>query len=269
MQKTILITGATDGIGLETAKMLAMQGHYILLHGRNANKLKQVEDTLNTISETVQYESYLADLSNMADVQALADAIKGKHSAIDVLINNAGVYNAPSLHTIDGLDIRFAVNTVAPYILTQMLLPILGRNARVLNLSSAAQSSVNLDALLGSQTLDDNQAYAQSKLALTIWSRILGLKYKQLGPVIIAINPKSLLASKMVKEAFGIAGNDLSLGAEVLCQASLCDEFKNASGLYFDNDVEKFSAPHPDALDDATCQLVMDALDNIITRINS
>jgi len=86
---------------------------------------------------------------------------------------------------------------------------------------------------------------------------------KQQGPAIIAINPKSLLGSKMVKEAFGIAGSDVSLGAEVLCQAALCDNFADASGLYFDNDNEKFSLPHPDALNEEICDEVMSHIEKI------
>lgn len=263
MQKIVLITGATDGIGFETAKMLIKQGHYVLLHGRSESKLKAVETALSKISETAKFESYLADLSNMSAVKTLAETVKTKHKNIDILINNAGVYKASAQHTSDGLDLRFAVNTVAPYLLTQSLLPVLGSDSRVLNLSSAAQASVDLSALMGEKAVSDGEAYAQSKLALTIWSRVLGLKRKAHEPVIIAINPKSLLGSKMVKDAFGIAGGDLSLGAEVLCQAALCDDFANASGLYFDNDREKFSAPHSDALDESICQSVMDTLETI------
>jgi len=267
MQKIVLITGATDGIGFATAKMLIKQGHYLLLHGRNANKLKQVEVALAAISETAQFESYLADLSNMAEVTALATEVKAKHQQIDVLINNAGVYQVANSNTAAGLDTRFAVNTIAPYLLTQALLPVLGRQGRVLNLSSAAQSSVNLDALSGNKALAAGEAYAQSKLALTIWSRVLGLKLKQQGPAIIAINPKSLLGSKMVKDAFGIAGGDLSIGAELLCQAALCDDFAHASGLYFDNDYEKFADPHPDALNEKICANVMARIEQIANSI--
>lgn len=264
MQKTILITGATDGIGLETAKMLIKQGHHVLLHGRNASKLKALESTLSSLSDTASFESYLADLSSMQQVKALAQAIKKQHVNIDVLINNAGVYSSLHKKTIDGFDTRFAVNSIAPYLLTKLLLAELGDTGRVLNLSSAAQSSVDIDALSAQKLMSDGDAYSQSKLALTIWSRVLGQQLKAKGPAIIAINPKSLLGSKMVKDAFGIAGGDLSIGAEVLCQASLCDEFANASGLYFDNDLGKFADPHPDALDEKISQAVVVVLNRLI-----
>lgn len=257
MQKVILITGATDGIGLETAKMLIKQGHYLLLHGRNRSKLDKLEATLRTVSETAQFSSYLAELSDMEAVRTLAATLCKEQKKIDVLINNAGVFSVADTRTDDGLDVRFAVNTLAPYLLTTALLPLLGAQGRVLNLSSAAQASVELAALQGKKVLSDGAAYAQSKLALTIWSRVLGLSLKSQGPAIIAINPKSLLGSKMVKDAYGIAGGDLTLGAEVLCRAALCDEFANASGLYFDNDKEKFAEPHADALDETVCQSVL------------
>lgn len=260
MQKTILITGATDGIGFESAKMLVKQGHYVLLHGRNEDKLKKVEQALTAHCATAQFESYRADLNNMAEVLGLAKALMEKHQRLDILINNAGVYRTDIKVSTDGLDPRFAVNTIAPYLLTDALLPVMDKNSRVLNLSSAAQATVNLDALRGLVPLTDSEAYAQSKLALTIWSRVVGLQLKSSGPVIIAINPKSLLGSKMVKEAFGINGSDLSLGAEILCQAALCDAFASASGLYFDNDNEKFSDPHSDALDESICQSVMETI---------
>ena len=92
MQKTILITGSTDGIGLETARMLVSLGHHVLLHGRNPAKLKEVEKTLSALSDGRWVESHVSDLSRMADVEALAKAVTEKHAKLDVLINNAGVY---------------------------------------------------------------------------------------------------------------------------------------------------------------------------------
>ncbi|MGD1895645.1 MAG: SDR family NAD(P)-dependent oxidoreductase [Phormidesmis sp.] len=245
-QKTILITGSTDGIGLETAKMLVSQGNYVLLHGRNPAKLEAVKSTLAESDGRV--EGYVADLSLMANVEAFARSVAQKHTRLDVLINNAGVYNAQDPTTQDELDIRFAVNAIAPYLLTQQLLPLLGASGRVINLSSAAQSPVNLNALIGRASLSDGEAYAQSKLALTMWSRRLALSLKGKGPAMIAVNPGSLLGSKMVKQAFGIAGKDIRVGAEVLCRAALSDEFSAASGQYFDNDKGRFASPHPDAL---------------------
>jgi NAD(P)-dependent dehydrogenase (short-subunit alcohol dehydrogenase family) len=162
------------------------------------------------------------------------------------------------------LDIRFVVNTIAPYLLTRKLLPMLHSSGRVINLSSAAQSPVDLEALSGRVRLSDNAAYAQSKLALTMWSRHLALSLGQQGPVMVAVNPGSFLGSKMVKEAYGQEGKDLRIGASILTRAALSDEFADASGSYFGNDSGRFASPYPDALDDGKASEVIRTIEAII-----
>lgn len=186
---------------------------------------------------------------------------------LDVIINNAGVFATPNSRTQEGLDVRFAVNTIAPYMLTKELLPLLGNTGRVVNLSSAAQAPVSIEALMGDKPLSDGEAYAQSKLALTMWSRVMGLQLKNVGPMVVSVNPKSFLGSKMVKDAYGIAGNDISLGADILIRAALSDEFAQAHGSYFDNDIEAFAAPHRDALNDTKSQQVVDAIEAVIAKL--
>ena len=269
MKKNILITGSTDGIGLQTTKMLLEQGHHVLLHGRNAEKLAAVKKTLSDVADAENIESYVADLSQLADVEKLAKAITEKHSKLDVLINNAGVFKTPNAITQDGLDVRFVVNTIAPYLLTQKLLPLMDDTGRVINLSSAAQSPVNIDALTGRVRLSDMDAYSQSKLAITMWSRSLALTLNDKGPeekvpVIIAVNPGSLLATKMVKEGFGMAGKDITIGADILIHLSLDDEFVSASGKYFDNDSGRFASPHQDALDSKKSAAIVSEIETIL-----
>ena len=265
MQKTILITGSTDGIGLETARMLVTKGHSVLLHGRNPAKLEDAQTSLAALAGGGRVASYLADLSRLADVEALAKAVTGENAQLDVLINNAGIYKTPDPITQEGLDVRFVVNTIAPYLLTRRLLPLIGKGGRVVNLSSAAQSSVDPEALIGKTRLSDMDAYAQSKLALTMWSRTMACE--EGGPVIVAVNPGSLLGSKMVKEGFGVAGGDIRIGAEVLTRASLADEFAAASGQYFDNDSGRFAQPHPDALDQAKSQAAVSAIETVLSKL--
>ncbi len=113
MQKIILVTGSTDGIGLATAKMLVSQGHHVLLHGRNPAKLEEAEKTLSRLSGGGSIESYVADLSVINDVMALTNTVAERTPKLDVLINNAGVYRTANLVTQDGLDVRFVVNTIA------------------------------------------------------------------------------------------------------------------------------------------------------------
>ncbi len=266
MQKTILITGSTDGIGLVTAQKLYSMGHHLLLHGRNPQKLEDALTTVNGQEGEGKVDSYVADLSSMAEVKKLAEAITEKHNSLDVLINNAGIYKTPNSITSDGLDVRFVVNTLAPYLLTQQLLPMLGTSGRVVNLSSAAQAPVNTQALMGQTRLDDMAAYAQSKLAITMWTRIMAEKLSE-GPQFIAVNPGSLLASKMVKEGFGVAGNDISIGADILIRAALSDEFAQASGKYFDNDSGQFASPHPDGLDQQKSTQIVDTIEAVLAKL--
>ncbi len=267
MSKTILITGSTDGIGLETAKRLVQAGHNVLLHGRSAAKLEAAERTLSALPGGGRVESYLADLSGMVDVEALAKAVTDKHDRLDVLINNAGIFKTPNPVTQNGLDVRFVVNTLAPYLLTQRLLPLLGADGRVINVSSAAQAPVDIEALAGKGRLADMAAYAQSKLAITMWSREMGLARKESGPAFIAVNPGSLLASKMVKEGFGVAGADIGIGADILIRAALTDEFADVSGQYYDNDNRRFADPHPDALDAKKSQDVVSAIEGALAQL--
>lgn len=264
MQKTILITGATDGIGLEAAKLLAASGHHLLLHGRNQAKLAKAVDAVQGGEGRV--EEYVADFSRIAEVESLADAVLEHQDSLDVLINNAGVFRTENPITEDGLDVRFAVNTIAPFFLTRRLLPLLGASSRVINLSSAAQASVDLRALAGEVQLSDNAAYAQSKLALTMWSRALALSLAKSGPSVVAVNPGSMLGTKMVKDAYGVAGGDVGIGADILYRAALSDEFATASGKYFDNDAGRFARPHADALDASKSADVVHAIEAILAK---
>lgn len=266
--KTILITGATDGIGLETAKRLVSQGHRVLLHGRSEEKLAQVRRLLLDLAPTAPIETFRADLSEIAEVNQLLNHIRQAHNVLDVIINNAGVFKTPHQKAGNGLDMRFMVNSISPLIITQELMPLLSADGRVVNVSSAAQASVDLAALSENKPVSDEfQAYAQSKLALTIWSQQLA-KTVTSKQVMVAVNPGSLLASKMVKQGFGLAGNDLSIGADILVRAALSDEFADANGLYFDNDNGAFALPHSDAQRRDKCSALMQALTLVIRDLS-
>ena len=266
MKKVILITGATDGIGLATAKMLATQGHDLLIHGRSADKLAKVATILSELPNVGVISSYLADLSQINSVKVLAEQISKDHSAIDVIINNAGVFKLTNPINQAGFDLRFIVNTIAPYLLTKLLLPVMSKSSRVVNLSSAAQAPVDLKALLGQVELSDMAAYSQSKLAITMWTQHMAEKLKGHGPIFFAVNPGSLLASKMVQDGFGVAGSDINIGAKILTRLSTEQGLAEHSGQYFDNDKGQFSAPHPDGLNKQKSAKIVEVIEEILTN---
>lgn len=255
MLRTILVTGATDGLGRLTAEALARRGHRVLLHGRDAARLAAVAAELGDRA----VGTYVADLAQPEAIDAMAEQVRAEHRWLDVLLHNAGVLKAAEERTPGGLDVRFAVNVLAPVRLTRALLPLLPPDGRVVSVSSAAQSPVDLAAMRGERALPAMAAYGQSKLALTVWSQEMGRSHPD-GPVFVAVNPGSLLASKMVREGFGIAGRDPAIGADILCRAALDPAFDRAHGAYYDNDDGAFGPPHPAARDAAHVAAVMQAL---------
>ncbi len=266
--KTILITGASDGLGLATAKMLCEQGQRVIIHGRSAQKLEAAKHAIQADTGVAPIASYLADLSDLTEVHKLAEQVKAEHSSLDVLINNAGVFITPHRLASNGMDIRFVVNMIAPYMLTLELMPILGNGSRVVNLSSAAQAPFNSVRFAQAGALDDSQAYAQSKLGVIMWTNALASEYarKPDAPIFVSINPKSFLATPMVRNAYGMAGTDVRAGASILSRAALSDEFAQANGLYFDNDMGRFSAPHPNARQLTQCELLVTTMNQIINH---
>lgn len=265
MQKTILITGSTDGIGLESAKALIKQGDNVLIHGRSSLKVKKVQELLSKLFDGKNIQGYVADLSNIDEIKAFIKEIKTKYQKLDVLINNAGIYKTSESITKDGIDIRFAVNTIAPYVLTKELAPLLDKSSRVINLSSAAQAPIDLEALKGKIKLDDAKAYAQSKLGVIMWSNFLAKKFENDIGVIVSLNPASFLGSKMVKEAYGMSGKDINIGVDIITRMALLDQFSDVSGKYFDNDIAEFTSPHADALDMQKCKNIVDTIESILS----
>lgn len=265
MSKTILITGSTDGIGLLTGDALVKQGHKVIVHGRNQTKLTHAVAQLSGSNPSHDIDQVLADLSDLAQAREMVKSIEEKYEQLDVLINNAGIYRTNITQAAGGLDLRFVVNTLAPYYLAKSLKPLMNSDARVVNLSSAAQAPLMAEELTKHSPLGDGSVYAKSKLALTMWSRYCALHKDANSPLMVAVNPASMLGSKMVKEAYGVSGGDMSIGADILVRAAISGEFADANGKYFDNDIGQFSSPHPDALDDNKCQQVVDAIEAVLS----
>ncbi|OIQ31256.1 MAG: oxidoreductase [Alphaproteobacteria bacterium MedPE-SWcel] len=257
--KTILITGATQGLGRATAQTLAEDGHTLILHGRDGAKLSEVAAELRQVGAEVSTE--LADLSDLSEVAAMAARVTQSHPQIDVLINNAGVFKT-TLTEAGGRDVRFTVNTLASALLAERLLPVIAQDGRILHLSSAAQAPVDPQALAGARKLQHMEAYAQSKLAITLWNQSFGDTHPD-GPVSLAINPGSLLATRMVREGFGTSGNDLAIGVDILTRAALSEEFAEATGRYFDNDAGRLAPRY----DTATADAVAAQINTLLTQV--
>lgn len=263
--KTILITGSTDGIGKLTAIKLAQKGYHIILHGRNSEKLHTTITEMKFQSANKHITGFLSDLSDFNSIKKMVLEISKDHTQIDVLINNAGVFHSSRRYTENGLDLRYAVNYLAPYLLTNELMPLLlkSNSPRVVHLSSAAQASVSIKALRGLEEVSVNEAYAQSKLALTMWS----FAFAKANPKIvsIAVNPGSLLNTKMVQEAYGEFWSTPDKGADILVEIALENKHAQNSGRYYDNDKDVFSDAHPDAYDDLKMEQLLDVTKQILS----
>nr|WP_321223393.1 SDR family NAD(P)-dependent oxidoreductase [uncultured Psychroserpens sp.] len=263
---TILITGSTDGIGKLTALKLAKEGHKVYIHGRSEAKVNSVINELKDASNNKNIKGFVADFSDINAVKKMAKQIKNDVEKLDILINNAGIYKTTSSKTKDGLDIRMAVNYLAPFVLTEKIISVLelGSEARIINLSSAAQSTVQKSVLTGDATVNDSESYAQSKLALTMWSFNFAKNHPNL--VTIAVNPGSLLNTKMAKEAYGQHWSPAEKGVDILYDLAVSERHKNQSGTYFDNDRGSYNNAHPDAYNDDKIKLLLTLTESIINN---
>lgn len=245
--KTILITGGTDGVGKLTASKLAKDGHHVIVHGRNSEKLENTISEIKGQSSNDKISGFVSDLSDFGSIEKMIIEISNQFSQIDVLINNAGVFKSSVEKNQDDLDLRFAVNYFAPYILTNGLLALLKKSdsPRIINLSSAAQATVILEALKGIESVSSQASYAQSKLALTMWSFDFAKANKDI--VTIAVNPGSLLNTKMAQEAYGQFWSSADKGADILVELAISEKYAGSNGKYFDNDKGSFSNAHDDA----------------------
>lgn len=264
--KTILITGSTDGIGKLTALKLAKEGHTVYVHGRSEDKLNSVINELKEASNNQNIKGFVADFSDVNAVKQMAEQIKNEVSKLDILINNAGIYKTASNKTKDGLDIRMAVNYLATFILTENIISVLekGSEPRIVNLSSAAQSTVQKGVLTGDATVNASESYAQSKLALTMWSFNFAKQHPNITT--IAVNPGSLLNTKMAKEAYGQHWSPAEKGVDILYDLAMSERHKNQTGTYFDNDRGSYNNAHPDAYDDEKIKLLLTLTESIISN---
>ena len=258
MVKTVLITGTTDGIGKHLAKKLASQGHHVILHGRNSQKLELATQEVRAISLRGRVSSYLADFSKLEDVYRFVEEIKREFQSIDVLFNNAGLYAGKERKaSAENVELTFMLSVLVPYILTTELSPLLEKatNGRVINTSSYMHhfaKAKNLDFGFEND-YSPGLAYNNSKL-YTIWmTRYLARDFFLKGsnitvnsyhPGLISTNlGNDSSVEKTKKSLFGrlmkSLSKDLDEGIETGYYLTLSEEIRGLTGYYFDDKTVK------------------------------
>ncbi len=243
--RTYLVTGATDGIGQQTAKSLAMRGARVIVHGRNPQKAEASAEAIRSQTNSSDISAVAGDLSSLAEVHTLAESLAKKHSVIDVLINNAGVFANERKVTSEGFELTFVVNHLAPFLLTHLLLPQLRASdePRVVNVSSIAHSrgAIDFDDLNMERGFGGYRAYAASKLMNVLFS--FDLKRRLTAPPIAvnALHP-GVIGTKLLREGFGMAGGSVETGAATTLYVATDPRVARVSGKYFSDAREVASA---------------------------
>jgi NAD(P)-dependent dehydrogenase (short-subunit alcohol dehydrogenase family) len=241
-EQAILITGATDGLGKALARDLASRGATVLLHGRSHERLDATRREIRQATGSDRVRSYRADFSSLDEVRRLAGEVERDHERLDLLINNAGIgggkRGCPREESADAYELRFAVNYLAPFLLTNLLLPPLRRSApaRIVNVASAGQAPIDFDDVMLERSYDGFRAYAQSKLALIMFTFELAgrLRAEGAGVTVNALHPASLMNTKMVYESFGYTMSTIEEGVEATLRLAISPELDGVSGRYFD-----------------------------------
>lgn len=271
-EQTILVTGATDGLGKRVARDLAALKATVILHGRSRAKgeatLKEIQDA--TGNPGMRY--YNADFSSLDAVRRFCDRILSDHERIDVLINNAGLgagMRGDKRETgPDGFELRFTVNYLAPYVLTNSLLPLLRRSApaRIVNVASAGQQTIDFDNVMLESGYDGLRAYRQSKLALVMFSFNLAAQLQAGGITVNCLHPASLMDTKMVLETDFFSGplNTIATGADAVTALAIAPDLQGVTGEYFD--VQRKARAIPQAYDQQARQQLL-ALSRRLCRL--
>lgn len=238
--KTVLITGSTDGLGKQVALQAARAGATLLLHGRNEHKGAAVRAEISKHSGNEQVHYYNADLASLAQVKNLSEQVQKKHPQLHVLINNAAVGGGPKGArerelSRDGLELRFAVNYLAHFMLTENLLPLLVRSApaRIIHISSIGQSALDFSDLMLEKQYDSFDAYCKSKLAQILYGLEGADQLREKEVTVNSIHPATLMNTKMVKEFFGSPTSTVEEGVEAVERVAFSEETKGVTGAYF------------------------------------
>ena len=227
MSRTILITGATDGLGRALAERAVAEGWDVLAHGRSEERLGALEGV----------RTFRADLSSLAEVAELAAAVEAAADRLDVLVSNAGIGSAgPREVSADGHELRFAVNYLAGYALIRRLLPLLRRSApaRVVQVASAGQAPIDFRDVMLERRYNGSRAYAQSKLAQIMLTLDLAEELDPAEVTATALHPGTYMPTKMVTEAGINPLTPLDQGVDATWRLIADPALEGVSGVYFD-----------------------------------
>lgn len=245
---TILVTGATDGLGREVGRSLAEAGARVLVHGRDPGRVR------DAVSELADHgadrpQGYVADFADLAEVRRLAHEVRAGHDRLDVLVNNAGIGAGPRgggqrESSAEGHELRFQVNHLAAFLLTRLLLPLLEQSApaRVVNVASGAQQPLDFDDLMLERAYDGWRAYAQSKLAMVADAFELAERLDPAQVTVNALHPASLMDTKMVRESFGASQTSVSEGLDPVLRLVADPELDGVTGRYLNGRSEARAA---------------------------
>lgn len=250
--RVALVTGATDGIGKETALELARRGFQVIVHGRSRQKVDRVVEEIRKASGRNDVEGAVADFEKLDEVRAMAADVRARFPALHVLVNNAGVYMKERRETQEGHEVTFAVNHLAPFLLTNELLPLLKKSghARIVNVSSMTHTGgeLNFDDLMLTRGYSGYGAYSNSKLANVLFTLELAERLKGTDVTTNALHP-GVVGTKLLRQGFGgFGGERPEEGARTSVMLASAPELEGVTGKYFSHGREaQMSAAARDA----------------------
>jgi len=256
-QQTILITGATDGLGRALAGELAAAGATLLVHGRDQARCRDAVEEIHATTRNDKLHWVRADLASLDEVHGLADQVIAEYEHLHVLVNNAGIGTTlpgegQRMESRDGYELRFAVNYLAGYLLTRLLTPLLIRcqPARIVNVSSAGQAPIDFDDVMLERHYDGVQAYCQSKLAQVMLTFDLAEDLDGAGVTANCLHPGTYMPTKMVRAAGITPVTALEDGVRATLRLVADSGLEGVTGHYFNGLRE--AEPHPQARDAET-----------------
>jgi NAD(P)-dependent dehydrogenase (short-subunit alcohol dehydrogenase family) len=254
--KVCLVTGATSGIGLVTARELARQGASVFVVGRSAERAERAVNELRNQSAAADVGWFAGDLSSLADVRQLASSVRHRCPRLDVLVNNAGGIFLTRELSVDGIEMTWALNHLSYYLLTNLLLPHLtaGHPARVVNVASDAHkgASINFDDVEGKTRYSAWQAYRQSKLANILFTYELARRLAGTSVTVNALHPGFVKTNIfrhptwrawVVRRAADLIALSPDRGAETTVYLATSPEVAGTSGQYFVKKKPAVSSP--------------------------